>query len=125
FVVISHADAALTKTSLPPSFISRLAARERREEPANHQRSAWVSRRSRTGLFPRLELVLRQRLKKRFVDFDYTTQRTETTLGLGRHRHELGNRHLAARDDDSLAALDAREQLRQLGLGHMNGDCVF
>ena len=111
--------------SLSVSFIPRLAALERRREPANHQSSACVSRRSRTGLLPLLELFLRQWLEERFVDIDRSAQRAEAALRLGSDRHQPGDRHLAARNDDGRTFLDAREKLRQLGLGDMNSYGFF
>lgn len=47
FVVISHADAALTKVSLPVALsMADLARRESCESPNTHHRKAWVSRSS-------------------------------------------------------------------------------
>ena len=90
FVAISHADAALTRTSLSSSAIARRAVSTSRGLPASHHRNACVSSRIRTVLstLPQLQFLLRQRLEEGVGDLDLSLHGAEATFAPGLAAHE-------------------------------------
>src|SRR5690242_4271222 len=120
-VAISHADTALTKMSLSSDSIASRAFRVKLDAPASHQRRACVSSNSRTSAaLPKFQLFFRQRFEKFRPDSDLALPAAEFALGFGRDRHDLGNRLLAARENDLLARLGACDQLGEVRLRSVN-----
>src|ERR1700722_14270604 len=75
-------------------------------------------------LLLRSEFPRRQGLEKPRSDRDHSAQCTELALGAGRViRHDLGDRAVATRQPDLFSCLDTCDELRERGLGNVDGDC--
>jgi len=123
FVEISQIEAALTKTGSNSSFMASPARTLSFSSPANHQRKACVSRRSRVTSFPFRQLGVRHRLEKLRPDAHKTFERAELTLGRRRiDGRETCDWSSAPSDDDFFSGLDSREKLGKIGLRRTDGD---
>src|ERR1700733_1505320 len=122
-VEISQIEAALTKTGSNSSFMASRARTLSFSSPANHQRKASVSRRSRVTLLPFGQLGLGHGLEELRPDAHKTFERAE--LALGRRRidgREACDWSSAPSDDDFFSGLNSREKLGKIGLRCMDGD---
>src|ERR1700734_4289038 len=122
-VEISQIDAALTKKGSNSSFMASRARALSFSSPANHQRKACVSRRSRVTLLPFGQLGLGHGLEELRPDAHKTFERAE--LALGRRRidgREACDWSSAPSDDDFFSGLNSREKLGKIGLRCMDGD---
>ena len=99
------------------AFVRYRRSSRRRTAPRRRRatrESAFVSSNSRKSRPPRRQLLLRQGLEEFGSDADDSAQRPKPALWRARLQgHELGDRLLAARQDNLLAGFDAREKLRQ------------
>ena len=102
------------ETRIPVSCVER--GRWGYDDGVAFQRSdrAHYARGRRT--FPRLQLLVRQRLEEGVGDSNSPLHGAELPLAPGLVAHEPGNRLAAAYDDDLFPRLDARQQPGQLGL---------
>ena len=123
FVEISQTDAALTKIE---SISSPIASRARQlsfSSPANHQRKACVSSRSRVTSFPFRQFGVGHWLEKFRPDAHSALQCAELALGCrSMDGRETCDWRSAPSDDDLFTGLNSGEKLRKMGLRSVYGD---